>query len=386
MPSPRRRGRDERRRRARQLLGGRRERDAHPVQEERDDHARARRTRRATPGRGAGSRAGRCLQPPVGGLQKRHEQRSDEPERVQLRHHGDSRERRPPARTARGSRVCERASERVGEHETEHREENVGPELDRHRGQARRGEPEDAGCEPPGPVAEQRSRTAGTRAAPRRGRRHRRGHGRRRARSRGRAACRRRSACARPRRGSAPRAACRRRRRRRSASVTRQSRMVDEADVARPSSRLSAGGGVARVRVGVRPPRRAHGLRADDERGERQRRSRTERRPAARPRARGDGAQPARRRYGATLNFQNAKTCHAQQQPAVPAAADVRVAVGPRAVAHRHVDDLQVQPGRAEEQVEVAEGVEVAEVRAAGGDPLVVPPEQAFVPQSVSLT
>ena len=56
-------------------------------------------------------------------------------------------------------------------------------------------------------------------------------------------------------------------------------------------------------------------------------------------------------------------------------------------VAHREVDDLQLQPCGAEQQVEVAERVEVAEVRAAGRDLLVAAARSsAFVPQSVSLT
>ena len=62
------------------------------------------------------------------------------------------------------------------------------------------------------------------------------------------------------------------------------------------------------------------------------------------------------------------------------------VAVGALAVADRQVDDLQVQLGGAEEQVEVAERIEVAEVGAVGGDALVVGLAQStLVPQSVSL-
>src|SRR5581483_2129286 len=63
-----------------------------------------------------------------------------------------------------------------------------------------------------------------------------------------------------------------------------------------------------------------------------------------------------------------------QQQPAVPEARDLRLAVRARVVADGQVDDLQVQPRRAEQQVEVAERVEVAEVRAPRGDLLVAVP------------
>ena len=53
-------------------------------------------------------------------------------------------------------------------------------------------------------------------------------------------------------------------------------------------------------------------------------------------------------------------------------AGDLRLAVGARAVADRQFDDLEVELGGAEEQVEVAEGIEVAEEGAVGGDALVV--------------
>ena len=53
---------------------------------------------------------------------------------------------------------------------------------------------------------------------------------------------------------------------------------------------------------------------------------------------------------------------HLEQEPAVLEAADLGVAVGAGAVAHRQIDDLQVQPGSAEQQVEVAERVEIADI------------------------
>ncbi len=52
---------------------------------------------------------------------------------------------------------------------------------------------------------------------------------------------------------------------------------------------------------------------------------------------------------------------HAQQQQAVAPSLDVGDAVGALPVADRPVDDFAVEFGRAEEQVEVAERVEVAE-------------------------
>ena len=61
---------------------------------------------------------------------------------------------------------------------------------------------------------------------------------------------------------------------------------------------------------------------------------------------------------------------------AVPEAADLGLAVGARAIADRQLDDLQVLLGGAEEQVEVAERIEVAEEAAVGGDALVVAAEE----------
>src|SRR5438093_1721597 len=63
---------------------------------------------------------------------------------------------------------------------------------------------------------------------------------------------------------------------------------------------------------------------------------------------------------------------HPQQQPAVPPATDVRLAVGARLVAHRQVEDLHVEARRAQQQVEIAERVELAEVGAPRRDAFVV--------------
>ena len=91
----------------------------------------------------------------------------------------------------------------------------------------------------------------------------------------------------------------------------------------------------------------------------------------SRPRVAGVSSQRAQR-PSHELEAARGDPDHAQQQPAVAPALDVRLAVRALAVADRHVHDAQVQLRRAEEQVEVAERIEVAEVRAVGGDPLVV--------------
>ena len=66
--------------------------------------------------------------------------------------------------------------------------------------------------------------------------------------------------------------------------------------------------------------------------------------------------------------------------------ADVRLAVRSRLVANGQVDDLHVESCCAEQQVEVAERIELAEVGAAVRDPLYAVRSSTFVPQSVSLT
>src|SRR6266542_4165142 len=63
---------------------------------------------------------------------------------------------------------------------------------------------------------------------------------------------------------------------------------------------------------------------------------------------------------------------HPQKQPAVAESADVGAAVFSFAIAHRDVDDLEVQFGGAEEQVEIAERIELAEVLAVAGNLIIV--------------
>ena len=61
-------------------------------------------------------------------------------------------------------------------------------------------------------------------------------------------------------------------------------------------------------------------------------------------------------------------------------AADVRLAVGPRLILDGKVDDLQVEARRAEEQIEVPERVEVAEITSSRDDPPIRRPVQDLRP------
>src|SRR3954452_22789234 len=63
---------------------------------------------------------------------------------------------------------------------------------------------------------------------------------------------------------------------------------------------------------------------------------------------------------------------HAEQQKGIGKAGDLRGAVGPGRIADRYLHDLQVELGGAEQQIKVAERVELTEVRPIGGDPLVI--------------
>jgi hypothetical protein len=67
---------------------------------------------------------------------------------------------------------------------------------------------------------------------------------------------------------------------------------------------------------------------------------------------------------------------HPQQQPSVRPALDIGLPVSPFVIAHRHVDDLEVELGRTKYQIEVAERIEIAEVGSVGGDRIVVGPAQ----------
>src|SRR6476659_4388276 len=69
---------------------------------------------------------------------------------------------------------------------------------------------------------------------------------------------------------------------------------------------------------------------------------------------------------------------HAKEEPPVTPALDVRRAVRPLPVPNWQVHDAQRQPRRAEEQIEVAERVEVAKISTVGGNPLIVRPAQHF--------
>ena len=53
-------------------------------------------------------------------------------------------------------------------------------------------------------------------------------------------------------------------------------------------------------------------------------------------------------------------------------AADVGRAIGTGEIMDGNLDDLQIQFRRTEDQIEITEGIEIAEVRAVGGDLIVV--------------
>src|SRR5207248_3292182 len=61
----------------------------------------------------------------------------------------------------------------------------------------------------------------------------------------------------------------------------------------------------------------------------------------------------------AELELPERQPGHPQEQPAMAEAIDLRLPVPPRLVAHRHLDDLQSHPRRAEEQIEIPEGIEI---------------------------
>src|SRR5439155_11765713 len=74
------------------------------------------------------------------------------------------------------------------------------------------------------------------------------------------------------------------------------------------------------------------------------------------------------------LHAEEAGDRHPEEHRAVLEAADARGAVGARAIADRDVDHAQRELGRREEELEVAEGVEVAEGLAPLHEPLIVAP------------
>ena len=236
---------------------------------------------------------------------------SSSAERVQLDHRretGDERRRRgvPPRRAS------PRPRDRSGDANTRQQngERDVGAELDRHRPQPGRREPEQPTRR--APTSSGRSSRASEderEQRRRRGRAARRSRGRPRACGRGRAAARRRTQPRGPSARRPPRAARRRRRRPRRTSVSGRpgwSTNVHRLARARGSAPSA---GVARVRVGVRPPRRAQRLRGDDQRCDDERGRERQRRPHdAAHTPRGRAGQNPRRVSGATLNFQKAKT------------------------------------------------------------------------------
>src|SRR5690348_15375964 len=69
---------------------------------------------------------------------------------------------------------------------------------------------------------------------------------------------------------------------------------------------------------------------------------------------------------------------HAQQKPAVTETADVGFAVASRAVMDRYLDNFQVEPRRAKEQVEITKRIEVAKVASIARDLFVIHTRHAF--------
>src|SRR4051812_40728356 len=64
------------------------------------------------------------------------------------------------------------------------------------------------------------------------------------------------------------------------------------------------------------------------------------------------------------LQFAIREPHHLQQQPAVAESGDLGLAEGARLVVDRRLDDFQVLLGRAEDQVEIAERIEISEIAA----------------------
>ena len=71
-------------------------------------------------------------------------------------------------------------------------------------------------------------------------------------------------------------------------------------------------------------------------------------------------------------NLWAAVTAHLQQQPAMAEPANVGCPVGPLPVTNGDLDNLQILLRRAEQQIEVPEGIEVAKIGPTLGNAFVV--------------
>ena len=60
------------------------------------------------------------------------------------------------------------------------------------------------------------------------------------------------------------------------------------------------------------------------------------------------------------LQLAEGDPAHLQQQPAVAEAADLDLAVAPRLISNGNFDNLEVEFGGTEQQIEIAEGIEPA--------------------------
>src|SRR5439155_3597528 len=73
-------------------------------------------------------------------------------------------------------------------------------------------------------------------------------------------------------------------------------------------------------------------------------------------------------------------TAHSKEQESMLESLVFRLPIGPVSIADRHFHDFQILLGRAEQEIEVAKRIEVAEVVSAGLDLLVVSLEQGLRP------
>src|SRR5579859_8067354 len=72
------------------------------------------------------------------------------------------------------------------------------------------------------------------------------------------------------------------------------------------------------------------------------------------------------------LDTARGESDHLQQQPAMPPALNIGLPITSRPVTDGDLHDLEVEPRGAEQQIEVAEGIEIPEVGAVVGNPAVI--------------
>jgi hypothetical protein len=78
---------------------------------------------------------------------------------------------------------------------------------------------------------------------------------------------------------------------------------------------------------------------------------------------------------------------HSQQQPAVTEARNLCLPIGPVRIAHRTFDDLEIELGRAKDQIKITKRIEFAEVAACCGNALIIAsPERLGSAQRIGQT